>query len=347
MKGNSVFYCVNTGSSFEWLELTGKIVPRKKWRVTGPELALNADQSGKDKLPPNLASPVHPGWGCYMRTANEKPLNPNDGHITFDTKNFLTGGRSLKFLFKGTTGEFTLRQPLKLTPGKRYRAFAKVKGEEPRNWHLELFIPGKFSEQTRAAETPEWQTLTLDFTLPANSGHCILVIRGSKTSAGKSMWLDSVSVRELQDDSAPLAPPAPVRKTKGADLLTSGKAPAKWNIQPAGNALVKKGENNSLVLSTRQKANVLYGTGIVLIPGKEYRFSLELQNSRALMAFPSVKIGKQNFSAKVGNSTQWQQCRVDFKVPAGSKDALLRIWAGNVKPGESVGIRNITLKELE
>ena len=62
VKGSSIYYCVNNGKEFLWMELSGKAVPQKKWRVIGPELVLNADQSGKDALPDSLKSPVHPGW---------------------------------------------------------------------------------------------------------------------------------------------------------------------------------------------------------------------------------------------------------------------------------------------
>ncbi len=353
VKGSSIYYCVNNGKEFLWMELSGKAVPQKKWRVIGPELVLNADQSGKDALPDSLKSPVHPGWSCSMRTANERPLNPADGHITFDTKNFLTGGRSLKFLFKGTTGEFSLRQPLKLAPGKRYRATARVKGEEPRNWRLEVILPSRFSEQIRAEENQNWQTLTVDFTTPANSGNCTLVMRGSKTSEGKSMWLDSVSVRELQDASLPPPPPPRVRKTVGKELLAPfvfqpGKLPAKWNLSSAGKVQFKVEADNTLAFSTKnKKAGIILAANVNLPAGKSYRFALEMQTDRPGLALPSVKWGKTQVSGKAENSSKWQKCHVDFDMPAGVKSASLRVWSSGPVPGEFIRVRNLSLKELE
>ena len=352
VRGSSIYYCVNNGKEFVWMELAGKALPKKQWRITGPELVLNADQSGKDALPESLNSPIHPGWTCTMRSANEKPLNPADGHITFDTKNFLTGGRSLKFLFKGTTGEFSLRQPLRLAPGKRYRATAKVKGEEPRNWRLEVVLPSGFSEQIRAEEDQKWQTLTVDFTLPPNAGHCTLIMRGSKTSEGKSLWLDSVSIRELQDASLPPPPPPRERKVIGKELLSytfkPGALPPRWNIAPNGNVQFKIEDSNTLAFSTKnKKAGIILGLHPVVKGGKSYRFALEMKLDRPGLAAPSVKWGKTQFSAKVMPTTQWQKCHVDFDLPANESKPGLRVWAGSPAPGEFIRVRNLSLKEIE
>ena len=122
----------------------------------------------------------------------------------------------MRVRFKGTAGQFALYRTLDLEPGKRYRATAVVKGEEPRNVRLEIALPGGRSEQIRAAEDKKWQRLSVDFTVPAKQGRCTLYIRGYKTSEGKGTWLDSVSVRELEDASLP---PLKVRKTVGKELL--------------------------------------------------------------------------------------------------------------------------------
>ena len=344
VRGTSIFYCVDTGKGFAWMELSGKVVPQKEWRVTGPELALNADQSGREKLPEELSSPVHPGWTCRMRNANEKVLNPNDGHITFDTKNFLTGNRSLKFLFKGTTGEWTLAQTLKLTPGKRYRATAKVKGEEPRNWRLEVVLPNGFSTPCRGKEDQNWQTLTVDFEVPqTSSGVCRLLMWGSKTSEGKSMWLDSVSVRELVDSSLPPPPPKKVRNTTGNELLTPG---VKWTPAPPKVAAAQKGADNVTALSAKIKGSILYNARVKLVPGKEYRFSFELKSARARLISPGVRCGKKDFGCRLMPSADWQKGEIDFTVPAGKGETHLRFWTGNMTPGETILLRNLSLKEL-
>lgn len=282
-----------------------------------------------------------------MQNANEKKLNPNDGYITFDTKNFLTGNRSLKFLFKGTTGAWNLTQPLHLTPGKRYRAIARVKGEEPRNLRLEVILPNGFSSPCRGKDDQNWQTLSVDFVTPPNSGVCRLLVWGSKTSEGKAAWLDSVSVRELVDVSQPAAPPAPPRKTVGEDLLSKGGKSAKWVIaSPTKAGMVKKEADNVTALTVKAKGSFIYNTRTQLVPGKEYRFAFEIKNDRARLCSPSVRCGKQDFGCTLSPLADWQKGHIDFTVSEGKGDTALRFWAGNVMPGEHVRLRNISLKEL-
>ena len=354
-RGSSLYCCVNTGKEYQWMEIQSKAVPKKTWRVIGPELALNADQSGREPLPEKLRSPIHPGWTMTMRSAREQVLSPKDGHVTFDTKNFVTGGRSLKMCFKGTTGEFRLVQPITLKPGTRYRATARVMGEEPRNFRLEVAFAGRFSEQIRAEEKPGWQLLTLDFTVPNGSGSCALIVRGSKTSEGKSLWLDSVSVRELQDASLP--PPrvrncvgpelcAPLAPSKKKDIM-----PPRWSDSPTNAIQIKTEEGGVLAFAAKgKKASVMISHSMKLKPGKDYRFTVELQNPDGLRAAPSAKVGNKVFPASAVSPVSgdgWRKYQADFTLPEGVSAAHCRVWAGNATPGAFFRVRNASVRELE
>ena len=350
-RGKALFCCVNTGNGYAWLELSGKLVPQKKWRVTGVELFRDADQSGREKFDAPLNDPLYPGWSCIMRNAGTKILDPKAGHIAFDTKDFVTGNRSLRVRFKGTAGQFALYRTLDLEPGKRYRATAVVKGEEPRNVRLEIALPGGRSEQIRAAEDKKWQRLSVDFTLPARQGRCTLYIRGYKTSEGKGTWLDSVSVRELEDASLP---PPKVRKTVGKELLKpfvspkTGVLPGGWKSFFLGKVTVSNDRENAVVFSAQgKKSRIFVSTMMKLLPGKSYRFAYEIQIDAPGTVTPSVKIGKTTLTGKLQKTSQWQKGQIDFSLPQAQSRAVLWLWAGELMPGKFFKVRNLSLKELE
>ncbi|MBO5793015.1 MAG: hypothetical protein J6S54_11175 [Lentisphaeria bacterium] len=350
-KGQSLYCCVNTGKGFAWMELAGKLIPEKKWRATGPELFRDSDQSGKETFAAPLNNPLYPGWHCIMRNAGEKVLDPKDGHIAFDTKEFLSGGRSLRVRFKGTAGQFALYRSLDLEPGKRYRATAKVKGEEPRNIHLEVGFPGGFSEQIRGEENPNWQILSVDFTMPEKGSRCILYFRGAKTTEGKAIWLDSISVRELEDASKPLPP---VRKTVGKELLppfVSAKAdaaPANWNAFSPAKVTFKNEKEGVWACTTVDKTGSVMLTSLrKLAAGKSYRFAFEVLCAKPATFTPSVRIGKKDVSGKVTSLDRWLPCHVDFTLPKGTNQAQLRLWCGSLAPRKYFKLRNLSLKELE
>lgn len=145
VQGDRIFLGVHQNGAYAWKELAGKVLPVKRYVVTGDELVYNSDQSGKEKAPSeDLAAPAFPGWHVGgMQTANEKKIDPHSGCFTFDTQNTLTGGRSLKIMFPDSSGQWRLRQPVSLERGERYRATAVVRGDEPRNLHLEVFAGGR------------------------------------------------------------------------------------------------------------------------------------------------------------------------------------------------------------
>lgn len=72
-------------------------------------------------------------------------------------------------MFPDSSGQWRLRQPVSLERGERYRATAVVRGDEPRNLHLEVFAGGR-SFQVRAEDKKSWQTLTMDFQVPKKAG---------------------------------------------------------------------------------------------------------------------------------------------------------------------------------
>lgn len=199
-RGSRVYIGIKNKNQYQWKELRGNLVPFKQYAVTGKELLFNADQSGKGVAPSkDLADSMFPGWiAVGMTTASEKKIDPHCGCITFDTVKTISGGRSLKIMFPDTSGQWKLRQPVKLVPGRRYRASAVVCGEEPRNLRLEIELKNR-SHIVRANDTKEWQTLSVDFQMPKGEKKIFFSIRSAKTSPKKASWIDSVSLREISE----------------------------------------------------------------------------------------------------------------------------------------------------
>ncbi len=353
LRGDRMYLGVKKDSEYRWMELTGKIIPVKRYRIVGPELAFNADQSGRQKTGKKAwNNPLHPGWTLFMRSAGEKPINPNDGHISFDTKNFKTGGRSLKIAFRGVAGEWRLRQALSLRPGARYRATAVVRGEEPENLRLEVIGANGFSEQIRARDDRNWQTLSVDFTTPSHSGRCTLSVRGSKTTAEKAAWLDSVSVRELEEVSAT----GRAYKVSGPELAAPatmtepGKLPAGWDAStPTANLVLKSGEDRTLSVARKDSTgNLLLSQNVKLEPGKRYRATAALKSVSLRRISFSVKTPDgRSFAGRSPDSAEWETSRIDFVAPEKRGNSVLRIWIGGLKPGEEFQVGRVSLRRLE
>jgi hypothetical protein len=95
-----------------------------------------------------------------------------------------------------------------------------------------------------------------------------------------------------------------------------------------------------------KKSSIMLSRQIKLVPGKSYRFAYEVQCGAPALFTPSVRCGKTGFNGKNITSSQWKKGFIDFTVPAGSVQAQLRLWGGNLAPGKAFRLRNISLKEL-
>ncbi len=342
IRGKSLFCCVRTDDKFAWMELNGKIVPEKKWLPIGPELAVNADQSGRGNIPAELNNPLHPGWKMSMMSAREAVLSPADGHVTFDNKNYLTGNRSLKVKFINTTGLFHLTQVIKIVPGKRYRVSATVRGEEPETLTLSIRTDKGFARSVRAKDSDKWQTLTFDFPVPAGHKSCVLLISGGKMSANKTAHIDSVSFRELAEESA-----VKISKSKpvGNNLIQPEKH---WKIVPGKKLLNTDFKNGIITLSARQKMiNALLSQKVKLASGKSYRLEFDCRSEEKLAVTTGIKTSSVKLQKNFESSSKWQTYTMEITIPSGANTDVLTIWIGKIAPGKTISFRNISCRELE
>ncbi len=373
----------NAAGEHHWLAMAGKLLPRRFFQPTGPELALNADQSSEQPTGvETLDNPLHRGWQMSMTSSHEKQIDPADGHLSYDYENFRTGDRSLRVAYRVETGSWQLRQDLVLPPGRRFRATAWVRGEEPLNLRLSVFVPGGKGYQTRAADNQQWQLLSVDFVTPARAGTTQLRVWSSKTSADKSAWLDSVSVRELVEVTAegsavPLVPEE-LWEVVGEELAynpdqsSDAELPVAalnkpnqrgWTLVFSPQDKDKKGEqyrsigyqSDDVPTGTRVLAVTLRETGgnwllsqpLVLPPG-HYRATATLKSNLPKQVTLGVKTAEERtFTAVPKQSTDWQEQEVDFQVVEPQGNTNIRIWAGNFPPDETVLLDAISVRALQ
>ncbi len=352
VQGDRIFLGVHQNGAYAWKELAGKVLPVKRYVVTGDELVYNSDQSGKEKAPSeDLADPAFPGWHVGgMQTANEKKIDPHSGCFTFDTQNTLTGGRSLKIMFPDSSGQWRLRQPVSLEREERYRATAVVRGDEPRNLHLEVFAGGR-SFQVRAEDKKSWQTLTMDFQVPKKAGGAWISVWGSKTSPGKASWIDSVSIRKLREEGVPEAPTPVFADLNLAAPFTGqeGKLPESWkSSMPVSNLLLTPETDGAFsVARNSPSGNFLLWQKVKLKPGVRYRYEADWQAANSKSVILSVKPGTEDHVVRTSFRNGWNHAEIDFTAPQGNEPVLLRLWFNKLKAGEKVRIGKVLLRAEE
>ncbi len=381
VRGEKLYLCVQSEAGVSrWMELSGALMPVRVFREIGPELALNPEQSASETLGiPELDIPLHRGWQMAMLSSNEKVLDPADGHVRYDQENFQTGTQSLRVAFQGVSGNWRLSQGLPLAAGKRYRASAVVRGEEPLNLRLVVLDAAGKGHQMRAVDRQDWQRLIVDFVTPGNSGNITLRIWSSKTNAGKAAWLDSVSVRELQEeeldeDGQVIIRPQQVWKEQGENLLVNadfealsrtlesvqqGILPKGWGLSlsaerkdiPAGELRHVAYDHDAGALEIgfkTSKGNLLLSQNLKLAPGGRYRVTAKLQSDSPLQVVLGVKTADQkNHSARPVAEKDWQLQTVDFTVPQEPGSTNIRIWASNLPENQFIRIASVTVRELK
>ena len=317
-----IYLCIRCGKEFRWMELKGKILPVKKWTTSGKELFLNSDFSGKTKFADaKLNDPKNPGFQLTCQSVREQNVPEKERGLTLDNKVFKTGTSSQKVVFPNTAALWTLRRKIKLAPNRRYRATLVYKAEEPRNIRLGASPAGGKIVQSRGTETLDWQTLTVDFVMPTKSSNCLITVSGSKTTAGKAAWLDSLSVMELVEDV----------KLSDRNQLGSKNT---WTVSPKG-VPVTRLKNGNLEISPENSSNMLLTCRVKLAPETRWRFSADM----------NVK-GACSVVLSDGKKLQAQEF-VDFTAAAKDGFTQLRFWLPAQKAGCKVIISNITLKKIE
>ena len=343
VKGTKFYCCVKMGNEYVYMELAGKVIPNKKYKVVGKELLFNADQSGREKSGNALLNdPLHPGWQSTFYSAREEKLYAQ-GNATFDTKNFKTGNRSLKICMTQKPGSWKLRQNVTLKPGARYRATAVVKGEEPLNLRLEVRPNVGRSFIKRAADTQEWQTVTTDFTNPPGNTRAVFSVWSSKTNMHKNAWVDSVSLKEIVDEAVVARQEAAAaRKTVGRELAGS-----KWN-SPQG---VEQLQADKTVTFKRSagKGNVLISQKVKLQKGRSYRAVMQIKSNIPGSRY-SVHGRFDNGRLPLtltGEKDGIIFLQGDFTEVELKKYSQINLWINNFAAGEEITICNFSLKELE
>ena len=343
IQGSKFFYCVKQGNEYVYMELAGKVVPNKKYKVIGKELIFNADQSGKEKSSNEiLNNPLHPGWQSWLRSAREQMLEAQ-GNITFDTENFKTGGRSLKVCMVQAPGSWQLRQNVTLKPGARYRATAIVKGEEPLNLRLEVRPSTGRSFIKRAADVRDWQTVSVDFTNPVGSTQAVFLVWSSKTNMHKNAWLDSVSLKEIVDEETAAKKEAEAaRKTIGPELAGN-----KWSAPKSVEITKEKGAIT--FKRTSGKSNIVIPQRFKLTPGKSYRAFMKISSNMPGNRFSAngkFDDARQSIPAidKKGDIITLQG---DLTIPENCKNSMINLWINQFNANEYIKLHEFSLKELE
>ena len=322
VRKDAVYLCVRSGNEYRWMELKGKILAVKKWKTSAKELVENSDFSNKELFAGSKNNnPKHPGWQLTCQSVREQQIPEEERGLMLDDKVFKTGTCSQKVVFPNTAAVWSLSRNIKLAPGRRYRAELVYKAEEPRNIRFGVALAGGKVVQERGAETGNWQTLTVDFVMPQKSTGCRILISGSKTTAGKAAWLDSVSIKELIEDV----------KVDGKNQLTSKNS---WAISPKGVPMTRL-ENGSLEIVPENANNMILSSRVKLAPGAKWRFSAEM----------SVK-GACSVVLADGKKIQAQEF-VDFTTPAKDGFTTLRIWLPGQKAGSKVVVSNMKLQKIE
>jgi len=309
-----------------------------------------------------------------MLSSNEKVLNPADGHVSYDKENFQTGTQSLKVAFQSVSGNWQLSQGISLEAGKRYRASAVVRGEEPLNLRLVVLDAAGKGHQVRAVDQLDWQRLSVDFVTPGHSGKITLRVWSSKTNAGKAAWVDSVSVRELQEEELDengkvIIRPQQILEERGENLLVNadfqalsktleGTLPKGWGLSfSAERKDVPDGELRHIAFNRdagaleigfkNSKGNLLLSQSVKLVPGGQYRATAKLQSDFPLQVVLGVKTADQkNHSARPLAEKDWQIQTVDFTVPEQAGSTNIRIWASNLPENQLIRIASVSVREL-
>ena len=103
--------------------------------------------------------------------------------------------------FKAGGGNLLLSSSLKLTPGKRYRVTARLQSNLPRQVSLGVKTADGKNHSSKPEESTDWQTQTLDFTVPDTAGNSSIRIWANQLPAGELIRIAGMTVVELAGES--------------------------------------------------------------------------------------------------------------------------------------------------
>ncbi len=358
--GERLLLCVRAkDGSYRWKELTGSLLPVRKYQVSGDELALPA-------IVPPQGTRLAENWTMKMISSVEKPIDPAAGHFGYEEAT-PKNPRALRIALQNVSGNWQLERSLDLQPGTRYRASATVRAEEPLTLQFSIFNAAKKAFQTRATNTRERQTLQVDFVTPPNSGRITLRIWGTKSAAGKASLIESVSVRrlageeeEIQKNMQPVGPELAWNPDQSQDAALPDKSlntPAHrgWEILPSKAKFDVSYDNKNFRSGTRAlqvvfrgaPGNLLLQQNHKLTPGRHYRAELCFRSPTSTKWRLNVKTAdRKTVSAAVSENKDFHTQQVDFTVPPSSGTVALRCWGGGLQDGDTILIDRVSLREV-
>jgi hypothetical protein len=206
-QGDSLLQCVRLpDGKYVWRELGagGKVFGDRQWKEVGPNLAVNPEQSPEPLTKEELArcdkgqdNALCRGWTATFVSPAGTKIDDYGEHLSLDREKRGNGKGSLLIQFKEGAGNWLLQQRLKLSEG-RYRATLQILSELPENVSWYVKVPGR-RPLAKGVRSDDWQTLCVDFEVPAESSPIMLGAYGNRFTTGKSAWIGTVSVRRLEE----------------------------------------------------------------------------------------------------------------------------------------------------
>lgn len=191
--GDRVLVCKLIDGVYAWTEMeTGEIaggllIQGAEIERLGDELAANPDHSQDEpgKFPF--------GWSASAAGREIGEV------MAYDTEQFVTGTRSLRIGDDGEPFNWVLSQRMPVTPGKTYLLEARAKTTDPALSFSLYCVLGE--QRVSSADQPgeEWTDISLLVRVPEDGPEMAeLRLWGAGAGAGKTVWIDSVSMHEAQ-----------------------------------------------------------------------------------------------------------------------------------------------------
>ena len=163
------------------------------------------------------------------------------------------------------------------------------------------------------------------------SPDCLLSVWSGKNSPGKAAWVDSVSVRELQEDRMASQPKV---DTVGDNRI---KDDAQWVSAPAGGEFMK--DKAGLHFTPGDKNAYMLCTTLDLEPNRRWLLRVDTDEPVICMVFLP---GGEKITQKK-DEPGW----LEFTTPDRTGKTGLRIWVGGCTQGSPILLRSVQLHQLK